>query len=138
MSPSKIVIAAFALSATAAMANTAHKQSPAQSSMDQSTGVQASSIGDVSQDGSTVRQAQQALKDRGYDAGKPDGIAGPQTEAAVKKFQLAQGLSGSGQLDQQTLAALDVSVAPDQSLNQDAAQTGATSPSQDTTQQQSQ
>jgi len=54
-----------------------------------------------------VKQAQQQLKSKGYDAGPIDGIWGPQTQAAVKKFQEAKGMQASGQLDERTLAALD-------------------------------
>jgi peptidoglycan hydrolase-like protein with peptidoglycan-binding domain len=57
----------------------------------------------------TVRKAQQALKDKGFDPGPVDGIMGPQTREAVKKFQDKQAnMKGSGQLNQQTLSALGV------------------------------
>jgi len=58
---------------------------------------------------STVRMAQQALNDRGYGAGNIDGVWGPDTENAVRRFQQAQGLPQSGALDAQTLSALGVS-----------------------------
>ena len=35
----------------------------------------------------TVREAQQALKDKGHDPGPIDGMWGPQTQQAVKEFQ---------------------------------------------------
>jgi peptidoglycan hydrolase-like protein with peptidoglycan-binding domain len=57
----------------------------------------------------TVRKAQQALKDKGHDPGPVDGIMGPQTQAAVKKFQESQAnMKSTGQLNQQTLSALGV------------------------------
>jgi phage tail tape-measure protein len=56
----------------------------------------------------TVRMAQQALNDRGYDAGNADGVWGPDTANAVRRFQQAQGLPDSGALDTQTLSALGV------------------------------
>ncbi|HET9664957.1 MAG TPA: peptidoglycan-binding domain-containing protein [Burkholderiales bacterium] len=69
----------------------------------------------------TVRKAQQALKDKGFDAGPVDGIMGPKTQQAIKKFQESQAnLKESGQLDQQTLSALGVE-------GQDSAAMGATS-----------
>ena len=37
--------------------------------------------------GTAVRQLQEALKEAGHDPGPIDGIFGPKTEAAVKKFQ---------------------------------------------------
>jgi hypothetical protein len=58
---------------------------------------------------STVRSAQQALKDKGYDVGTADGKMGPRTEDALKQFQQAQGLPQTGDLDQQTLSKLGVS-----------------------------
>ncbi|HSU44516.1 MAG TPA: peptidoglycan-binding domain-containing protein [Casimicrobiaceae bacterium] len=59
-------------------------------------------------DPALVRSAQQALKQKGFDAGAVDGQMGPSTESALRKFQQAQGLPPSGDLDQQTLAALGV------------------------------
>jgi peptidoglycan hydrolase-like protein with peptidoglycan-binding domain len=57
----------------------------------------------------TVRKAQQALKDKGFDPGPVDGIMGPQTREAVKKFQDKQAdMKATGQLNQQTLSALGV------------------------------
>jgi hypothetical protein len=57
---------------------------------------------------STVRSAQQALNDRGYDAGPVDGMMGPKTEAAIRKFQSATGLPKTGHLDSATIAALHI------------------------------
>jgi peptidoglycan hydrolase-like protein with peptidoglycan-binding domain len=57
----------------------------------------------------TVRSAQQALKDHGFDPGEIDGKMGPRTEAALKQFQGSKGMQASGQLDSKTLAALGVS-----------------------------
>jgi peptidoglycan hydrolase-like protein with peptidoglycan-binding domain len=59
-------------------------------------------------DASVVRNVQQALQDKGFDVGSIDGVMGPRTEAALREFQQRQGLKGSGQLDQETLAALNV------------------------------
>jgi peptidoglycan hydrolase-like protein with peptidoglycan-binding domain len=56
-----------------------------------------------------VRQVQQKLADMGYDTGTPDGIMGPKTRGAVKKFQQDKSLQASGRLDQKTLDALGVS-----------------------------
>ena len=53
-----------------------------------------------SHDASLVRSAQQALKDKGYDAGAIDGQMGPATQGALRSFQQAQGLPQSGTLDQ--------------------------------------
>lgn len=57
---------------------------------------------------STVRQAQAALNDKGYDAGAVDGHWGPSTQSAVRRFQAKNGLAETGTLDNSTLSALGV------------------------------
>ena len=57
--------------------------------------------------GYTVRQIQQALKDRGYDCGPADNVMGTRTKAAMTKFQKDNGLP-VGSLDFETLRALGV------------------------------
>ncbi len=56
----------------------------------------------------TVRDAQQALKDKGFDPGPVDGVNGPMTRAAVKKYQDDQHLDEDGQLGPKTLGSLGV------------------------------
>ena len=53
-----------------------------------------------------VRSVQQALNDKGYNAGALDGQWGPATEDAVRRFQRASGLPETGQLERPTLNAL--------------------------------
>ena len=55
----------------------------------------------------TVRQIQNALKDRGYEPGPSDNILGVRTKAALTKFQKDNGLP-VGKLDFETLRALGV------------------------------
>ncbi len=57
---------------------------------------------------SSVMSAQAALNSQGYSAGTPDGIAGPNTEAAIRKFQADKGLAQTGMLDSATKSALGV------------------------------
>ena len=57
----------------------------------------------------TVRAAQQALNDRGYQAGPANGQWGTSTQDAVKRFQKASGLPETGELGPSTLSALGVS-----------------------------
>lgn len=57
----------------------------------------------------SVREAQEALKDRGFDPGPIDGLLGPNTEDAIREFQKAEGLTASGKLDEPTVKALDLS-----------------------------
>lgn len=60
-------------------------------------------------DPTLVRDVQQALNSKGYDAGMVDGQWGPKTENAVKRFQQASGLPQTGELENSTLVALGVS-----------------------------
>ena len=56
----------------------------------------------------TVAAAQEMLKAAGYHLGDADGKSGPETTAAVKKFQGDRHLPVTGKLDSITLAALGV------------------------------
>lgn len=53
-----------------------------------------------------VREAQQTLEALKLDPGPADGMLGPRTKAAVKRFQEAEKLSATGTLDAQTRARL--------------------------------
>lgn len=55
-----------------------------------------------------LREAQRALRDLGYHPGPIDGTFGPQTRSALEKYQLAEKLPVTGQLDAETMARLDV------------------------------
>ncbi len=57
----------------------------------------------------TVRRAQQALNAAGYKVGAPDGRAGAQTTAAVRKYQADRHLPVNGKLDDVTLKSLGLS-----------------------------
>ena len=54
----------------------------------------------------TIRQVQQTLQQQGMYHARVDGVWGPQTQAAVRSYQEKNNLNASGQLDQQTMAAL--------------------------------
>lgn len=56
----------------------------------------------------TIRQVQQALQQQNMYRGQVDGVWGPHTQAAVRQYQQKNNLGSSGQLDQQTLASLNV------------------------------
>lgn len=58
-----------------------------------------------------VKAIQQALNEKGFHAGNVDGIWGPETRTALRNFQEQENMQASGQLDRQTLSALDVQVA---------------------------
>ncbi len=55
-----------------------------------------------------VRQAQRALRDLGYYPGAIDGIVGPQTHSALAKYQEAEQLPVTGDLDLETMTRLDI------------------------------
>ena len=87
------------------------KSSSANSGMDTSTSARGtSSSGRMARGGSAanVKEAQQALKDKGYDPGPVDGVMGTKTKDAIKSFQSASNLQATGTLDAQTADNLGV------------------------------
>ncbi|HEX5484297.1 MAG TPA: peptidoglycan-binding domain-containing protein [Terriglobia bacterium] len=57
---------------------------------------------------SEIRSVQQNLKDNGYYNGNVDGLMGPQTREAIRKYQTAENLPVTGRVDSQTAAKLGV------------------------------
>jgi His-Xaa-Ser repeat protein HxsA len=55
-----------------------------------------------------IMRMQLALQFEGYYDGQVDGVMGPKTREAVKKYKKAKGIPGSGVLDAQTLNALGI------------------------------
>jgi peptidoglycan hydrolase-like protein with peptidoglycan-binding domain len=53
-----------------------------------------------------VRKIQATLEAKGFDPGPIDGVIGPKTRAAVRKYQDHFGIKASGEIDNQTLFAL--------------------------------
>jgi peptidoglycan hydrolase-like protein with peptidoglycan-binding domain len=105
MDSRKVLLAAVIISAGTAFA--AGNQHQATSPSDQSASTATTALNGAMSADPSVQQAQQALKDKGHDPGAIDGIMGPKTESALRDFQTAQGISASGTLDSQTLAALN-------------------------------
>ena len=67
------------------------------------------SSGAMSARGSTnIKEAQQALKDKGYDPGPVDGVMGMKTKEALKSFQSASNLKATGSIDAQTAEKLGI------------------------------
>ncbi len=54
-----------------------------------------------------MRQLQRALNELGFDAGRPDGVYGDATAAAVRRFQRDAGLAPDGIVGPRTLRALN-------------------------------
>ena len=57
--------------------------------------------------GADVKEIQSRLSAQGFDPGPIDGIFGPRTDTAVRRFQAARGLVEDGIVGPQTLIALD-------------------------------
>jgi peptidoglycan hydrolase-like protein with peptidoglycan-binding domain len=71
----------------------------------------------------TVQSVQQALKDQGFYYGNVTGDKSSETTAAVRRYQIRNGLQVTGEMDPQTLHSLNVnsnSAAPSQSTSKPA------------------
>lgn len=55
-----------------------------------------------------TKKLQEALKAKGQDPGPIDGVMGPKTRSALKAFQEASGLKGTGRVDDQTAEKLGI------------------------------
>ena len=55
-----------------------------------------------------VRKAQQHLRSRGYQPGSADGLMGPQTISALRRYQSANELTVTGEVDSDTLDSLGI------------------------------
>jgi peptidoglycan hydrolase-like protein with peptidoglycan-binding domain len=53
-----------------------------------------------------VRRVQQALQKKGFTPGPVDGVLGPLTKGALRKFQDRYAIQGNGDINNQTLFAL--------------------------------
>jgi peptidoglycan hydrolase-like protein with peptidoglycan-binding domain len=76
-----------------------------------------------------IQQVQQALDQKGFKSGQPDGVLGPETKNAIKEFQQKQGWNATGELDNQTLSALGVSTNGQNAAGQRPSTTGEQHPS---------
>jgi len=61
---------------------------------------------------SVIRKAQATLENRGYKPGAVDGVLSDSTQAALRAFQKSENLQQTGNLNQQTLAALGIPQEP--------------------------
>ena len=114
-----VVVAAAYLSALGVASAAAQSaRSPGQlrvAQMEKKTAVPAvgqvdmSAVPDIDRD--QVRRVQRVLDAKGFDAGRVDGLVGPQTTKAIQAFQSRFGINASGKLDNQTLFALGIVIA---------------------------
>ncbi len=127
------VAAVFVLAAPAFAADDLQHSQRSQDSMSnpshgdaaRSAGTSQSGMGGPTQSSDAVREAQQALQQKGHDVGPIDGVMGPKTSAALREFQQAEGLKASGRLDRQTLSALGVQADMRSSGSRDGMSAGA-------------
>lgn len=99
---------ALSLSSVAFANESSSSSSADQSTWGQSTQRVESMNDQQGQSPDLVKQAQEKLSALGKDVGTPDGQLGAKTQQALQEFQQENGLQPSGQLDSQTLAALDI------------------------------
>lgn len=59
-------------------------------------------------DQDTVTELQEKLLERGFSPGPIDGLWGPKTERALRKWQAKAGFIPTGQINQKTLSALNI------------------------------
>ena len=69
-----------------------------------------------------IRNVQQALQQDGTYRGRVDGVWGPGTQAAVRTYQQQHNMNATGQLDQDTLAAMNLGAAPNNAQQQPGSQ----------------
>ena len=105
----KRTMLSIALASAFSLSAYANDQAQQQSSQSEDSQQQsASAQQSQSQNSDLVKQAQEKLNANGKDVGPSDGQLGPKTQAALKEFQQENGLQETGQLDQETIAALDL------------------------------
>ena len=64
---------------------------------------------DVAEPDEAIRQAQEKLKVEGHYDGQVDGLMGPETQEALRKYQQTEGIKVTGRLDKGTRKSLDIS-----------------------------
>ena len=84
--------------------------------------------GRVYTDKDTVKKVQQALNDAGYNCGKPDGIAGKKTFAAITQYRTDKGLEVSEAIDDALLEAMGIAAPQAQAEAQPQADAAAAAP----------
>lgn len=82
-------------------------QSGADAGTSASTGASTNVQATANIDSQTIQSVQASLNNAGHSL-SADGVWGPQTASALRQFQQENGLTPTGSIDSQTLAALDV------------------------------
>jgi peptidoglycan hydrolase-like protein with peptidoglycan-binding domain len=84
---------------------------PSQALLDELHSASAEPVPDVVLSREQRAAAQRALNARGYDVGPADGVLGPRSRGAIHRFQAANNLNPTGELDPLTMERLGVPVA---------------------------
>lgn len=79
----------------------------------------------------TVRSVQQSLQQDGLYRGRVDGVWGPATQAAVRGYQQRHNMTVTGQLDADTMSAMNIVQRSAQQEPPDSQRYGSNSPPQD-------
>ncbi|MDZ4185451.1 MAG: peptidoglycan-binding domain-containing protein [Desulfuromonadales bacterium] len=103
-----VLAAAETPAGLSSQSETKQQQQPGQQAG--ATGMKQHQAGATKLDSKRVNEMQKALNEKGYAVGRVDGVVGPQTTNAIREFQRKEGLSATGQPDQQTLKALGIEV----------------------------
>lgn len=110
--PLAAALCCLALGSGSALAAADSTTGPSASPMDRgaSSSMDRSRMGAAAanMDSQTVRQVQQALRDKGHNPGPIDGMMGPRTQAALQSYQRSENMSGASGMDQRTLDSLGV------------------------------
>ena len=112
MNITHVLVASTVLASASVLAGgieqNAQMDRPAEQTFGAPSANEQSASSQTSHSAEVIQQVQEKLNSAGYDAGPVDGMLGPQTEQALTAFQNEKGLQASGQLDSQTLAALEI------------------------------
>jgi len=103
----KVKSFALTISVAAAMSGIALAQNA--TGQDQSNASVSQNSSNTNNSNSMMSQAQQQLKQQGFYTGNVDGIFGPKTRMAIRRYQQSKNLNQSGALDQATLSSLGLS-----------------------------
>ena len=66
------------------------------------------SVSALTVDSDLVKQVQEALNSKGYDAGTADGIIGPRTNTAIEKYKKDNNLSADSEINEELLESMEL------------------------------
>ena len=81
------------------------------------------SVSALTVDSDLVKQVQEALNSKGYDAGTADGIIGPRTNTAIEKYKKDNNLSIDSIIDEELLESMELFTPSSQSAEETESET---------------